>query len=146
MSRRCGMAFAVALALWAAPGEASEITVQPLPEVDSEAQEVAPLPPGSATEFAVLRGLDKVTGRAETFDVPIGGEVDYGRLFVRVMACDQTALDEPLESAAFLQIRDPARAKDAEMVFSGWMFASSPELSAMDHVRYDIWVLSCRIF
>ena len=30
-----------------------------------------------------------------------------------------------------------------EVAFSGWMVASSPALNALDHSRYDIWVLRC---
>lgn len=110
--------------------------------------------PGTAVEelvpttlvpvIAVLRGLDKVTGHAQTFEVRVGGEAQFGRLTVAAKACHGRAPDEPPESAAFLQIRDTRAEANAELLFSGWMFASSPGLSAMDHARYDVWVLDCR--
>ena len=92
---------------------------------------------------AELRGLDKVTGAARPFEVPVGGEGRFGRLRVRVKACHGREPDQPPEAAAFLQITDSLGGEE-KVAFSGWMFASSPGLSAMDHARYDVWVLHCR--
>lgn len=142
-----------------ADARASEIEVRPLPAPGEGAVRSAPLPepapvadpvaepeaaPAGIGIRAILRGLDKMTGQARTFEAPVGAGVGFGRLLVRVMACDQGAPDLPSESAAFLQVRDPLRPPEQALVFSGWMFAASPELSAMDHARYDIWVLRCR--
>lgn len=91
---------------------------------------------------AKLGGLDKVTGSTRPFDVPVGGEGNFGRLVIRVKACHGREPDQPPEAAAFLQITDPLGDED-RLAFSGWMFASSPGLSAMDHARYDVWVLQC---
>ena len=92
---------------------------------------------------AELRGLDKVTGATQPFEVPVGGEGRFGRLRVRVKACHGREPDQPPEAAAFLQITDSLGGEE-KVAFSGWMFASSPGLSAMDHGRYDVWVLHCR--
>lgn len=136
--------------LFAVPSEipfAAEIIVVPLPSPGEE--EELPIQeleaPVKSGRFAILRGLDKVTGRAETFEVPVGGTGDFGRLSVSAKACEGRAPNEMPESAAFLQIRDTRLPIDERLVFSGWMFASSPGLSAMDHARYDVWVLSCSI-
>ena len=99
--------------------------------------------PQSGRVVAELRGLDKVTGVARSFTVPVGGTAQFGRLRVRVMACHGREPDQPPEAAAFLHITDPLGDADRP-VFGGWMFASSPGLSAMDHARYDVWVLHCR--
>lgn len=93
---------------------------------------------------AVLRGLDKITARARTFDAPVGETVRFGTLEIRVEACYTAPPLEPPEAAAFLVIDavDPGRPRTR--AFSGWMFASSPSLSALEHPVYDVWVLGCR--
>ena len=95
-------------------------------------------------QVAVLRGLDKVTARISTFEGRVDDEVAFGGLVIRVEACYKTPPIEPPESASFLRIRDegPARERQGE-VFAGWMFASSPGLSALQHPVYDIWVIDC---
>lgn len=96
--------------------------------------------------IVVLRTIDKISARTSTFDIPVGKAVKFGSsLFIKARACRQaSALDKP-ESAAFLQIweRKPEE-ESSHWVFSGWMFASSPSLSAMDHPVYDVWVIECK--
>lgn len=92
-----------------------------------------------------LRTLDKSTARTDTIDVNIRETVEFGSLFIKVQSCRKSEpLDKP-ESASFLQIWEvPVNSKKSEWVFSGWMFASSPAVSAMDHAVYDVWVLDCK--
>lgn len=92
--------------------------------------------------FAVLRGLDKVSGRVTDIHVQVGETIAYERLTITVSDCRTPPEDQAEDAFAFLEIRD-ARRDDGTAFFSGWMFASSPALSAMDHQRYDLWVLSC---
>lgn len=91
---------------------------------------------------ATLRQLDKMTGGIETVEVRTSEERRVGRLRIRLDAC-RTAEDSNLGGAiAFLKIWDLRN--DTDMPdFSGWMFAESPALSAFDHPRYDVWVISC---
>lgn len=90
-----------------------------------------------------LQSLEKVTARTETFEARVGSTVKFGPLFIKVQACRKSSpLDKP-ESAAFLQVWEIDENKEAQWVFSGWMFASSPALSPMDHPTYDVWVLDC---
>lgn len=91
-----------------------------------------------------LQALDKSTARTLTFEAKVGTTIEYGSLFIKVQSCRKSEpLDKP-ESAAFLQIWEvPLNATKSEWAFSGWMFASSPALSAMDHAVYDVWVLDC---
>jgi hypothetical protein len=93
--------------------------------------------------IAVLRGLDKVTARISTFEVPIGHTVRFGTLEITVRTCDKRPPEEPPEAAAFLDIWEIRREQPAADLFRGWMFASSPALSAMEHPVYDVWVLDC---
>jgi hypothetical protein len=95
-----------------------------------------------------LRSLDKITAQTETFEANVGSTVKFGPLFIKVQACRKAPPIETPESAAFLQIWEVSKdgktkEEDANWVFSGWMFASSPGLSSMDHAIYDVWVLDC---
>ncbi len=101
-----------------------------------------------AQTVAVLQGLDKTTARVSKFDAPVDQPVHFGRLIITVRACVKHPPEEEPESAAFLQI-DETRQGDrsaavAQRVFSGWMFASSPALSALENPIYDIGVLDCK--
>ena len=95
------------------------------------------------TGTALLQGLDKVTARVSTFEANLNQEVRFGTLEVIVKKCVKTPPEETPESAAFLEIRDIKPGQDLEILFTGWMFASSPSLSAMQHPVYDVWVIGC---
>ena len=95
-------------------------------------------------KVAVLQGLDKVTARVSTFEAPIDRTVVFGTLRITVRACRKTPPEEPPESAAFLDIREEKLDEMPRRLFDGWMFASSPALSALEHPVYDVWVLDCR--
>ncbi|MGQ9367363.1 DUF2155 domain-containing protein [Azospirillum sp. ST 5-10] len=93
---------------------------------------------------ARLQGLDKVTARTSTFDIAVGETKLFGGLRVTLRACKENPPIEPPESAAFLEVEEVRPGEPPATVFSGWMFASSPALSAMENAIYDVWVLSCR--
>lgn len=90
-----------------------------------------------------LQGLDKVTARVSEVEVPVDGEVRFGTLAIAARTCLETPPTEAPESAAFLQIRDVGPSAGEDPGFSGWMFASSPALSALEHPVYDVWVVGC---
>jgi len=96
-------------------------------------------------QMAVLQGLDKVTARVSTIEAPVGRTVRFGTLEIIARTCDKRPPEEPPESAAFLDIWEVLRGEAAVSLFRGWMFASSPALSALEHPVYDVWVLDCRI-
>ena len=101
-----------------------------------------------AEPVAVLQGLDKTTARVSTFDAPVGKPVRFGRLVITARACVKHPPEEEPESAAFLQIdelhQDERNAEIVQRIFSGWMFASSPALSALENPIYDVSVLDCK--
>ena len=102
----------------------------------------------SAETAAVLQGLDKTTARVSRFDAPIDQPVRFGTLVITARACIKRPPEEPPESTAFLEI-DEVRPGDAtsvvsKRVFSGWMFASSPAVSALEDPIYDINLLDCK--
>jgi len=92
--------------------------------------------------FAVLGSMDKVTGHFSKLELPVGVTGAFGSLEVTARSCQKTPPHEAPESASFLQIKD-YREGEGEMVFSGWMFASSPGVSALEHPVYDVWVIDC---
>ncbi|MGB0411917.1 MAG: DUF2155 domain-containing protein [Pikeienuella sp.] len=94
-----------------------------------------------ARQVALLRGLDKISGRVSDIRIPVGEAVTYERLTIRVDHCRTPPDDEADDAFAYMRIQD-SKTGNAE-VFVGWMFASSPALNAMDHQRYDVWVLNC---
>lgn len=94
-------------------------------------------------DVALLQGLDKVTARISTFRAPTNRTVHFGTLEIVARTCHKRPPEEPPESAAFLQIRDIKPGEAPETLFQGWMFASSPALSALEHPVYDIWVIDC---
>lgn len=95
------------------------------------------------TNTVVMQGLDKVTARVSTFEAPLNTPVGFGALRITVRHCDRTPPEEPPESAAFLEVDEVKRGQEPAAIFTGWMFASSPALSAMEHPVYDVWVLEC---
>jgi len=95
-------------------------------------------------DIAVLQGMDKVTARVSTIEAPVGEVVKFGALEIIARNCDKRPPEETPESAAFLDIWEVHQGEAAVSLFRGWMFASSPALSAMEHPVYDVWVLDCR--
>ena len=98
----------------------------------------------SDQQVAELQGLDKITARTWTIDARVGVPVRFGTLEIRVDACKKTPPEEPPESAAFMTIVDYRPNEQPVQVFHGWMFASMPDLSALEHPVYDIVVLDCK--
>jgi hypothetical protein len=99
--------------------------------------------PGPAYEIAVLQGLDRVTARISTIRASIGTPVRFGSLHIVVRACHKRPPEETPESAAFLEIDDVKPGEAPVRAFSGWMFASSPALSPLEHPVYDVTVVDC---
>jgi hypothetical protein len=101
-----------------------------------------------AETVAVLQGLDKTTARISKFEAPVGKSVRFGTLVITVRDCVKHPPEEEPESAAFVQIDEVRQGAPttaiSERVFSGWMFASSPALSALENPIYDIGVLDCK--
>jgi hypothetical protein len=109
-----------------------------------EQEEPSALPPGTMLDepVAVLQALDKVTARIKRLTIHVGQTGKFGTLSILVDACRKAPPEDPPESAAFLKITD-GKSDPPATAFSGWMFASSPALSAMDHPVYDISVVDC---
>ena len=113
----------------------------PPPEV------VIPAPPsGNAPQAigVVLGGIDKVAARTAKFEANLRQKVFYNTLIITAYACKTRPPEEPPESAAYLEIQERKPDGTTQKLFSGWMFASSPALNALEHPVYDVWVVSCK--
>ena len=108
----------------------------------------AGIPAAQAATIAVLQGLDKTTARVSRFDAPVDQSVKFGTLVITVKACVKAPPEEPPNTAAFLEIDkvQPGETNNvvSKQVFSGWMFAASPAVSALEDPIYDINVLDCK--
>ncbi|WP_299041067.1 DUF2155 domain-containing protein [uncultured Tateyamaria sp.] len=89
---------------------------------------------------AVLRGLDKFSGKVVDIEMLAGRTVRFERLNITLTECRYPAGNPSGNAYAGLQITETGR---EGVVFSGWMIASAPALNAMEHPRYDVWVMRC---
>ena len=95
-------------------------------------------------DTAILQGLDKVTARVLTIEAHLGDTKKIGSLELIVRACDTRPPEETPESDALVDVWEVRPGEPASNIFRGWMFASSPALSALEHPVYDVWVLDCK--
>lgn len=103
----------------------------------------APLAAQQQTESAsgaVLRALDKLTGSSSDLPMAAGSVVELGRLQVRLRGCRYPTGNPAGDAFASVEIRETGQDSP---VFDGWMIASAPALSALDHAQYDVWVIRC---
>jgi hypothetical protein len=96
---------------------------------------------------AQLQALDKITARISTLSAPIGATIRFGTLEITVRKCAFRPPEAPPENVAFIEVSDRGYDEDGlgNQVFSGWMFSSSPAVSALEHPVYDVTLLNCII-
>ena len=92
---------------------------------------------------AVFAGLDKITGRTIKFDAAVGETVQFGALQVTARACYTRPPTEPTNTDAFVEVDEVTLQGEIKRIFTGWMFASSPGLNAVEHPIYDVWLTGC---
>lgn len=97
------------------------------------------------TNGVTLQGLDKQTARVFIIDARVGQPIEFGTLRLVVQHCEKAPLENRQESMAFIRITEQKVNSDPQNLFSGWMFSSSPALSALDHPVYDVWVEGCKV-
>lgn len=93
---------------------------------------------------AVYAGLDKITGRITSFDVAIGETVQFGALQVTPRVCYTRPPTETPNTTSFTEVNEITLKGEAKRIFTGWMFASSPGLHAVEHPIYDVWLIDCK--
>ncbi|MEA2952702.1 MAG: hypothetical protein QOJ96_2222 [Alphaproteobacteria bacterium] len=92
----------------------------------------------------VFAGLDKITGRITSFDVAIGETVQFGALQVTPRACYTRKPTETPNTDAFIEVDEVTLQGEVRRIYTGWMFASSPGLHAVEHPIYDVWLTDCK--
>lgn len=98
-----------------------------------------------ANPVATFAGLDKITGRITKFDVYINETVLFGALEITPRACyDRSPNDTLQRTSAFLEVDQVDLEGGSKRIFTGWMFADSPALNAVDHAVYDVWLVECK--
>jgi hypothetical protein len=138
-----------------------DIAAPPLPRDDQKGQagqkgraptksqpaEVEPERPAEqriANPTAAFSGLDKITGRIFPFEAAIGETVQFGALQVTPRACYTRPPTEPQNTTGFVEVDEITLDSKVRRIFSGWMFAASPGLNAVEHAIYDVWLVDCK--
>lgn len=125
LSATCrGIACAAAILMVAAPAAAQQARVE--------------------NPVAEFTGLDKITGRTITFDVYIDETVQFGALQVTPRVCVSSGEGEEPRTESFVDVDEITLDRTIRRIFSGWMFAESPGLNAVEHAVYDVWLKACK--
>ena len=108
----------------------------------------APAPPAGADRVtntvAEFAGIDKITGRIITFDVYIDETVQFGALQVTPRVCYSRPQTEEPKTDSFVEVDEITLDRKIRRIFTGWMFAESPGLNAVEHAVYDVWLKACK--
>ena len=121
------------------PQQPADPSVQPGDEIVTEMPAVKIQNP-----TAVFAGLDKITGRMTTFDVRINETVQFGALQVKPRVCYTRPATESTATDGFIEVAEVTLQGEVKSIFSGWMFAASPGLHAVEHPIYDVWLTGCK--
>ena len=92
-----------------------------------------------------MGALNKVSGKISKIKIKDNDETYFGTLKIIVRTCKKSLPEDLPENSAFIQIWNQKFDKEEKKIFSGWMFSSSPSISALDHAVYDVWVIDCMI-
>lgn len=113
-------------------------TFESFPGVTGPVTSISQPATGQGTTVS-LRALDKMLGQPTDIELSMGQTVVFGRVAIRVIECRYPSADPDGDAFAHLEVLD----LEGEALFDGWMIASSPALNALEHSRYDVWVLGC---
>jgi hypothetical protein len=105
---------------------------------------VEPPPQRIINPTAVFAGLDKITGRIISFDVAINETVQFGALQMTPRVCYSSPPTEAPNTDAFVEVNEVTLQGEIKRIFTGWMFAASPGLHAVEHPIYDVWITGCK--
>jgi hypothetical protein len=105
---------------------------------------VEPPPQRIANPTAVFAGLDKISGRIISFDVALNETVQFGALQVTPRVCYSRPPTETPNTDSFVEVDEVTLKGEIKRIFTGWMFAASPGLHAVEHPIYDVWLTECK--
>jgi hypothetical protein len=121
-----------------APAQPADTAPRPGDEIVVE-----PPPQRISNPTAVFAGLDKITGRIISFDVAINETVQFGALQVTPRVCYSRPPTETPNTDSFVEVDEVTLQGEIKRIFTGWMFAASPGLHAVEHPIYDVWLTDC---
>jgi len=122
---------------------AAGIAIVPVVALSQEVEVQTPPAERISNSVAVFSGLDKITGRIISFDVYIDETVQFGALQVTPRVCYSRPPTVAPLTDAFVEVDEITLSRKVRRIFSGWMFADSPGLHAVDHAVYDVWLTDC---
>lgn len=132
-----GLTVAAGLAVSTAAFAASPTPAAPAPAAPAGSDRIT----NPVAEFA---GIDKITGRIITFDVYIDETVQFGALQVTPRVCYSRPQTEEPKTDSFVEVDEITLDRKIRRIFTGWMFAESPGLNAVEHAVYDVWLKACK--
>jgi hypothetical protein len=93
---------------------------------------------------AVFSALDKVTARTSKFEVPLNTTAQFGALKVTPRVCYSRPPEEQPKTTSFVEVDEILLDGQQKRIFTGWMFAESPGLNAVEHPVFDVWLTDCQ--
>lgn len=121
---------------------------QPPQQQQRQLEQEAPQPAAPAKRLknpvAEFSGIDKITGRITSFDVYLNETVQFGALQVTPRVCYAAPENEEPKTDAFVEVDEITLDRKIRRIFTGWMFAESPGLNAVEHPVYDVWLKACK--
>jgi hypothetical protein len=126
------------------PGQRQPRAAAVLPPPAAADVVTAPPPQRMSNPTAVFSGLDKISGRITAFDAAIGETVQFGALQVTARACYSRPPTETPLTDGFVEVDEVTLQGEVRRIFTGWMFAASPGLHAIEHPIYDVWLVDCK--
>jgi hypothetical protein len=92
---------------------------------------------------AIFAALDKVTAKISKLEVPLNQTATFGALKVTPRVCYTRAPTEPPKTTTFVEVEETQLDGKEKRIFTGWMFADSPGLNAVEHPVFDVWLTDC---
>jgi hypothetical protein len=121
-----------------------EAPAQAAPAEGTEAPQPAAPIQRIKNPVAEFSGIDKITGRIISFDVYIDETVQFGALQVTPRVCYASAENQEPKTDSFVEVDEITLDRKIRRIFTGWMFAESPGLNAVEHPVYDVWLKACK--
>jgi hypothetical protein len=112
--------------------------------VEPDVTTTSPVEGRKANKVAEFSGLDKITGRIISFDVYVNETVQFGALQVTPRVCYSRPASETPKTTSFIEVDEITLDRKIRRIFTGWMFADSPGLNAVEHPVYDVWLKACK--
>lgn len=115
-------------------------------ELAEEAREAIPdkIDPSNFFNLATIQILNKTTAKTSILKLKVGEEAKIGKIIIIAHKCWNASLDQKPESKILLEVSEEQEKESVKRIFYGWIFASSPSVSGLEHPIYDIIALSCK--